>query len=474
MKKLLLMMLGVLALGACTNERGPVLSITDNVLERYKGLKVYVVDTTLTTMDLIRKAALDSPQNQEVSTRTELGDRAIKEMIPINGENGEPLMYVFNYADDAGWAIVSGTTEYMPILAHGESGNFDMNAVEGRPVEMWLEQEKANIAHLDEAPDSIKEQYRVQWLKYAFKSVPITDVLPAMTRYDASDALAYQLACCEEWAAEGYDIYILDAFMNSNISCVSTTLRNQIISDAYTYGTDMYDGIGFNCLVLIRESGTTYVGPFVTTKWHQNSPYNDSIPNNYVVGCVPLAVAQIMRYHEYPTYFNWSNMPNSTSSHTAAAPIASFLKDVNVACNTTNGPSGSGSTIQKALTALHNYGYTSAEIDSTCDEAIIRNEIENHRPVFLRGQSGYWNAVGHAWVCSGIEKTVYGNGIVLKAMQPSLEFYTVNYSTSSLSYRYYMTWGWNDSNDGYYSFNTTWEHPCNYNVEKKAIINIKH
>ena len=45
MKKLLLMMLGVLALGACTNERGPVLSITDNVLERYKGLKVYVVDT---------------------------------------------------------------------------------------------------------------------------------------------------------------------------------------------------------------------------------------------------------------------------------------------------------------------------------------------------------------------------------------------------------------------------------------------
>jgi len=59
MKKLLLMMLGVLAFGACTNERGRVLSITDNVLERYKGLKVYVVDTTLTTMDLIRKAALD-------------------------------------------------------------------------------------------------------------------------------------------------------------------------------------------------------------------------------------------------------------------------------------------------------------------------------------------------------------------------------------------------------------------------------
>lgn len=99
----------------------------------------------------------------------------------------------------------------------------------------------------------------------------------------------------------------------------------------------------------------------------------------------------------------------------------------------------------------------------------------NEREAVLpRGQSGYWNAVGHAWVCSGIEKIVYGNGIVLKAMQPSLEFYTVNYSTSSLSYRYYMTWGWNDSNDGYYSFNTTWEHPCNYNVEKKAIINIKH
>ncbi|MDH7487803.1 MAG: C10 family peptidase [Anaerolineae bacterium] len=69
------------------------------------------------------------------------------------------------------------------------------------------------------------------------------------------------------------------------------------------------------------------VGPLLRTSWHQRPPYNNECPNmgctwdsygnfnqNAVVGCVPLAMAQIMRYYAWPPYFDeyydWPNMLN--------------------------------------------------------------------------------------------------------------------------------------------------------------------
>ncbi len=46
-----------------------------------------------------------------------------------------------------------------------------------------------------------------------------------------------------------------------------------------------------------------------------------------------------------------------------------------------------------------------------------------------------------------------------------------------LSRRYYMTWGWGDSNDGYYSYGSTYVNPYynySFTYERKNIINIKH
>ena len=50
----------------------------------------------------------------------------------------------------------------------------------------------------------------------------------------------------------------------------------------------------------------TSVTPLITTEWGQTSPYNDMCPE-YATGkrcktsCVATAMAQIMRYHKYPT-----------------------------------------------------------------------------------------------------------------------------------------------------------------------------
>ena len=49
-----------------------------------------------------------------------------------------------------------------------------------------------------------------------------------------------------------------------------------------------------------------FVSPMLTTLWHQSSPFNDDCPKkcnppkNAPAGCVAVAVGQIVAYHEYP------------------------------------------------------------------------------------------------------------------------------------------------------------------------------
>ncbi|MBQ9362246.1 MAG: C10 family peptidase [Bacteroidaceae bacterium] len=44
------------------------------------------------------------------------------------------------------------------------------------------------------------------------------------------------------------------------------------------------------------------VAPLVKTTWHQRSPYNDLCPSGKLAGCVAIAMAQVMNYHQYPIH----------------------------------------------------------------------------------------------------------------------------------------------------------------------------
>lgn len=64
----------------------------------------------------------------------------------------------------------------------------------------------------------------------------------------------------------------------------------------------------------IRKDSRGQVGPLLETSWDQGPPYNDDCPDmgcgfafndNALVGCVPLGLAQIMRYYCWPPYFDW-------------------------------------------------------------------------------------------------------------------------------------------------------------------------
>ena len=44
------------------------------------------------------------------------------------------------------------------------------------------------------------------------------------------------------------------------------------------------------------------VGPLLKTAWHQNAPYNALCPTGMLAGCVAIAMAQVMNYHQYPPH----------------------------------------------------------------------------------------------------------------------------------------------------------------------------
>ena len=90
---------------------------------------------------------------KQAFTRSEKEERRVKEIVPINGEDGEPAMYVVNYAENKGWVIVSASTDYAPILAHNDEENFDVSGIEGNAIEVWVDETKSVIETMKTAAD---------------------------------------------------------------------------------------------------------------------------------------------------------------------------------------------------------------------------------------------------------------------------------------------------------------------------------
>lgn len=65
------------------------------------------------------------------------------------------------------------------------------------------------------------------------------------------------------------------------------------------------DCIDVNFLLIKRYS--EIFGPELKTDWHQGVPYCADAVNSYA-GCATIAVTQIMKYHEWPAKFRWSDI----------------------------------------------------------------------------------------------------------------------------------------------------------------------
>lgn len=207
--------------------------------------------------------------------------------------------------------------------------------------------------------------------------------------------------------------------------------------------------------MLIRKADVTEkapIWPLVKTKWGQEYPYNICAPTNdmnpsmhMLVGCGPLAMGQIMKYYEYPTSgigehggvnfaeqtYDFSKMIEGHASESGAHEVAKLLNHSAVACDATYDWFGTGSTASANIQAMcEHFGYSSQatlefRMNKTDEEwdALIYNELANHRPIIYAGYPEY-EGDGHIFIVDG-----YNDGY------------------------YHVNWGWNGKDDGYYQFN---------------------
>lgn len=201
------------------------------------------------------------------------------------------------------------------------------------------------------------------------------------------------------------------------------------------------------------------VSPLLTTKWGQESPYNDNCPTKTPSGCVATAMAQIMRYWKYPehgtgsfsyvsstnkyrrsfnyekTTFDWENMLDTymktgdrNSSERSAVALLMEACGVSVGMDyTTKGSGAITSDIPYALIHFFNYGKSAKYNDRSYykpDEwyAAILSDLIEGRPVEYSAVDP--NSGGHAFILDGYD---------------------------SKSQRFHFNWGWNGDGDGYFS-----------------------
>ena len=216
------------------------------------------------------------------------------------------------------------------------------------------------------------------------------------------------------------------------------------------------------------------VNPLITANWNQSGDWNNMCPNNTLVGCVAVAMAQVMYYWSNPVqgngysayyhqdfgplsvnfedfYYDFSNMEDSYA--TTDSQLLLYHSGVAVHMNYSHYGSGAsvcweGPSAQDAL--INNFNFVEStgchtRINYSDEEwmNLIKEQLNSGWPIIFRAY-GEDDGPGHAWNIDG-----YQDGDYL-----------------------HCNWGWGGSSNGYFYFNNLNGGGYNFIENQAALINI--
>ena len=200
------------------------------------------------------------------------------------------------------------------------------------------------------------------------------------------------------------------------------------------------------------------IAPLVKTQWNQGSPYNNYCPiyngSRSVTGCVATAMAQVMKYYNYPakgtgshsyttktlkisqsmdfssTSFRWTSMADSYGSFSSTSQknaVATLMHACGVSVDMDYTPNESGAPSMNVASALANYfGYDKGVRYLMRDyygmaewEELVYNQLVEFGPVQYSGSN---TSAGHSFVCDGYSADGY----------------------------FHFNWGWGGMSHGYF------------------------
>ncbi len=254
-----------------------------------------------------------------------------------------------------------------------------------------------------------------------------------------------------------------------------------------------WDSYKYNQKALNPNMNTmSIVAPLVQTTWNQG-PYSNALcPGGSPTGCVATAMAQIMKFWNFPsmghgsssycdctsggftnnygtlsanygaTTYNWGAMPlNVTSANINVATLVyhcgvsmemDYDPNGSAAYLFRSGPGGSAESSYKKYfkydsTTIHGYSKSSYSTDAAWI-TLLENELNTGRPIQYRGGDSVMQT-GHIWVCDGYDANNY----------------------------FHMNWGWGGTCDGMFlitNLTTTIENNTyNWIYEQAALLGIQ-
>jgi hypothetical protein len=185
-----------------------------------------------------------------------------------------------------------------------------------------------------------------------------------------------------------------------------------------------------------------------------------------------------MKYHEFPSIFNWDAMEDDN----ATATTAYFIFDLAERIDVNYGIEETGAGIDDMRNALISYGYSTNIISVNHNIDLVRNELNNRRPVCMTGKS---DDGGHAWVASGynIIRSHIDYKLYVPVQNASMGSPYVNIEDylgeQTNSVYFYMNWGWGTCNGLYNDYDLGDYTTVNwaglnvaFNDDRKDLINI--
>lgn len=184
---------------------------------------------------------------------------------------------------------------------------------------------------------------------------------------------------------------------------------------------------------LHADKGQVVVGPLVQLRWDQTPPFNMYVPDGCPTGCVATAMAQLMKYWEWPvtgtgehsyyaplygeqyanfgaTTYDWANMIEyygSGSTQEEKEAVATLMYHCGVSVNMNYEHDGSGAfsgDVPGAISTYFSYSDHASFVSKggNYDEwiALLKANIDQNIPLYYSGHS---NDGGHAFICDGYD-----------------------------------------------------------------------
>ncbi len=277
--------------------------------------------------------------------------------------------------------------------------------------------------------------YIVNFRPQGFVILPSDDKIQPVLAYSTENVFPQEIT--NPAVAEMLDNYsnqVIYSIENQQNSEYTKTLWQNILNKNFTENKDLKS-----------------VSPLLTTHWDQSGIYNSHCPEQSAAGCVAIAMAQVMKYWNWPdtgyswngyrhppfsghdwgylsaifgeTAYRWDEMLDNQGTDAAAELIYHCGVSVNMFYTP---PTSAASSMDVPISLANYFRYKQSmqllqrdDYADTTWKQILMTELDNAHPI---PYSGSGSSGGHMFVCDGYDEDTL----------------------------FHFNWGWGGYADGYY------------------------